>query len=143
MGTATITTTTATSVTTTTTTVRTTEAPSKPPATTPAPSTSSEPMCELDKNMKACIAQGGFFECQRCTHDIAGEPCCSCHDGEDPVTTTETTLTTTTSSQSAGECKPWCATHPKRWEKKCRWTGCAGCLPCSARQLRGIDTSFA
>merc|ERR1712038_459404 len=112
------------------------------PPTTPAPSTSSEPMCEVDRNMKACVAQGGSFECQRCTNGITGEPCCSCHGGEDPVTTTETTLTTTTSSQAAGICKPWCATNPQSWEKKCRWTKCAGCSPCSIRRLRGSDIMF-
>merc|ERR1712012_823963 len=110
-----------------------------PPATTPAPSTSSGPTCEVDRNMRACVAQGGSFECQGCTNDITGEPCCSCHGGEDPVTTTETTLTTTTSSQTTGQCKAWCASNSKSWEKKCRWPKCAGCSACSARRLRGSD----
>merc|ERR1711963_1305974 len=34
-----------------------------------APSTSSESMCELDRNMKACVSQGGSFKCQRCRND--------------------------------------------------------------------------
>jgi hypothetical protein len=113
-----------------------------PTTTTLAPSTSSEPTCEIDTRMRACVAQGGSFECQRCTNDITGEPCCSCDGGEDPVTTTETTPTTTTSSQAAGLCKPWCLTNPKSWEKKCQWPKCAGCSACSARRLRGSDTVF-
>jgi len=108
------------------------ESTTQQPTQTPTQPPSSEPMCELDRNMMACITQGGFFGCRRCTDDIAGVPCCSCQDGEDPVTTTDTTLTTATRSQTAGQCKPWCATHPKRWEQKCRWTGCAGCSACSA-----------
>jgi len=129
-----------------------TECPStsSPPATTsssatttsPAPSTSSAAMCEVDRNMRACVSQGGSFKCQRCTNDITGEPCCSCDGGEVPVTTTETTLTTTTSSPIAGECKPWCATNPKSWEKKCQWTKCAGCSSCFTRRLRGSDILF-
>merc|ERR1712190_649855 len=71
------------------------------PPTTTMPSTTSETMCEVDRNMRACVAQGGSFECQRCTHDITGEPCCSCQGGEDPVTTTAPTLTATTSSQQS------------------------------------------
>merc|ERR1712110_259695 len=111
---------------------------STPPTTsTSAPSTSSEPTCELDRNMRACVAQGGSFECERC-NDSTGEPCCSCDGIEDPETTTET-ITTTTSSQAAGECKKWCASNPKSWEKKCRWEKCAGCSPCSTRRLRGSD----
>ena len=51
---------------------------SSPPATTsssvtttsPAPSTSPEAMRELDRNMKACVPQGGSFKCQRCINDI-------------------------------------------------------------------------
>jgi len=104
-----------------------------PPTTTSA----SEPTCELDRNMRACVAQGGSFECEKC-NDNTGEPCCSC-DGTNPETTTTKIITTTTSSQAAGECKPWCATNPKSWEKKCRWTKCTGCSPCSARRLRGND----
>merc|ERR1712050_827946 len=126
-----------------------------PPTTTTAPSTSSEPTCEVDSSMRACLAQGGSFECQKCTSDITGEPCCSCHGAvtttetatettsETTLTTTaETTPTTTTSSEAAGLCKPWCTSNPKRWEKKCRWTSCAGCSPCSARRLRGSDMMF-
>merc|ERR1711876_2615 len=118
---------------------------STPTATsTPAPSTTSAPTCELDRNMRACVAQGGSFECERC-NDSTGEPCCSCDGIEDPETTTETTITTTTqaattssqaattSSQAAKLCKSWCANNPKSWEKKCRWEKCAGCSPCSAR----------
>jgi len=113
------------------------------PPTTTMPSTTSETMCEVDRNMRACVAQGGSFECQRCTHDITGEPCCSCQGGEDPVTTTEPTLTATTSSQAVGQCKSWCAGNAKSWEKKCRWIKCAGCSPCSTRRLRGSsDTAF-
>merc|ERR1712217_850602 len=39
-----------------------------PPPTTStlAPSTSSEPTCELDRNMRACVARGGSFECEKC-----------------------------------------------------------------------------
>merc|ERR1712213_270159 len=55
------------------------------------------------------------------------------------MTTTETTLTTTTSSQTTGQCKAWCASNSKSWEKKCRWPKCAGCSACSARRLRGSD----
>jgi len=112
---------------------------STPPTTTstPAPSTSSEPTCQLDRNMRACVAQGGSFECERC-NDNTGEPCCSCDGAEDPETTTET-ITTTTSSQPPKLCKSWCASNPKSWEKKCRWQKCAGCSPCSARRLRGSD----
>lgn len=108
------------------------------PAPTPAP---TEPTCELDRDVRACVAQGGSFECERCTNDITGEPCCSCHGEENPVTTTET-ITTTTSSQAAGLCKSWCARNSKSWEKKCKWTKCAGCSPCSARRLRGSDAMF-
>jgi len=91
-----------------------------------------EPTCELE-NMKACVAKGGSFECQRCTNDIRGEACCVCHDGE-------TTPTTTTSSPAAGNCMPWCAKTPKPWKKKCQWQNyCAGCPRCSARRLRGSD----
>jgi len=114
----------------------TTSTTAMPPVTTPAPTppTTSEPTCELDRNMRACVAQGGSFVCQRCTNDITGEHCCSC-DGTE-------TVTTTTSSQAAGECKSWCASNPKTWEKKCGWTKCAGCSPCSARRLRGSDMVF-
>jgi len=115
-----------------------------PPTTTSAStqttSTSSEPTCELDRNVRACVAQGGFFQCEKCD-DSTGEPCCSC----DTITTTtssQTTtekITTTTSSQASGECKPWCASNSKSWEKKCTWTKCAGCSQCSARRLRGSD----
>jgi cellulose 1,4-beta-cellobiosidase len=126
---------------------------STPPTTTStlAPSTSSEPTCELDRNMRACVARGGSFECEKC-NDSTGEPCCSCDGIEDPETTTETITTTTisqtattssqaatTSSQAAKLCKKWCANNPKSWEKKCRWQKCAGCSPCSARRLRGSD----
>merc|ERR1711997_1425977 len=100
-----------------------------PPTTTStlAPSTSSGPTCELEKNLRDCVAQGGSFECERC-NDSTG----------DPETTTKA-ITTTTSSQAAGECKKWCASNPKSWEKKCRWVKCAGCSPCFARRLRGSD----
>jgi len=108
-----------------------------PPSPTPAPSTSSEPTCELDTNMKACVAEGGSFECQKCSDDITGEPCCLCHGGEVQITTTETT---TTKAPVAGICKPWCATNAKNWETKCKWAKCAGCSPCSGRRLRGSDT---
>jgi len=132
-----------------------TSTPIMPPTTTTAPSTSSEPTCEVDSSMRACVAQGGSFECQKCTSDITGEPCCSCHGAvtttetatdtttETPLTTTaEATPTTTTSSEAAGLCKPWCTSNPKSWEKKCTWPKCAGCSPCSARRLRGSDMMF-
>jgi len=108
------------------------------PAPTPSPTT-PEPTCELDRDMRACVAQGGSFECERCTNDNTGDPCCSCH--EKPMTTTKP-ITTTTSSQATGLCKPWCATNSQSWEKKCKWTKCAGCSPCSARRLRGSDAMF-
>jgi len=114
-----------------------TECPSS--TVTPAPSTSTTPTCEVDINMRACVAQGGSYECQRCANDITGEPCCSCRGGEDPVTTTEAM---TTSSQAAGQCKSWCESNPKGWDKKCNWTKCAGCSPCSARRLRGSGAVF-
>jgi len=114
-----------------------TECPSS--TVTPAPSTSSTPTCEVDIIMRACVAQGGSYECQRCANDITGEPCCSCRGGEDPVTTTEAI---TTSSQAAGECKSWCASNSKGWDKKCNWAKCAGCSPCSARRLRGSGAVF-
>jgi len=106
-------------------------------STTQAPTT-PQPTCELDRDMKACLARGGSFECESCTNDITGESCCSCHGAENPVTTTEA-ITTTTSSKAAGLCKSWCAENPKSWEKKCQWLKCAGCSPCSARRLRGSD----
>lgn len=109
----------------------------EPVTTTLAPSTSSEATCELDKNMKACVAGGGSFECQKCPNDYTGEPCCSCHGGEAPTTTTVTTTVTVATKP----CKSWCGTHPKPWEKKCKWSQCAGCSGCSARRLRGSDTS--
>merc|ERR1712129_636579 len=131
--------------------------PTAPTTSTSAPSTSSIPTCELDRNMRPCVAQGGSFECERC-NDSTGEPGCSCDGTEDPQTTTETittttssqagtedpkttteTITTTTSSQAAGECKTWCANNPNSWEKKCSWEKCAGCVQCSARRLRGSD----
>merc|ERR1739846_79110 len=99
------------------------------PTTTTAPSTSSEPTCVVDSSMTACLAQGGSFECHKCTTDITGEPCCSCHGAVTTETatetTTETTLTTTTISEAAGLCKTWCTNNPKPWEKKCKWTKCA------------------
>jgi cellulose 1,4-beta-cellobiosidase len=107
-------------------------------STTPVTSTSSGSTCEVDRTMRSCVAQGGSFECYRCTNDSTGEPCCSCEGTEDPVTTTET-ITTTTSSPAAQICKPWCASNPKSWEKKCTWAKCAGCSQCSARRLRGSD----
>merc|ERR1712203_710758 len=118
-----------------------------PPTTTTAPSTSSEPTCEVDSSMRACLAQGGSFECQKCASDITGEPCCSCHGAVTTTeTTTETTLTTTAettpTTTTAGLCKSWCTSNPKSWEKKCRWVKCAGCSPCSARRLRGSDIMF-
>merc|ERR1711920_75966 len=79
------------------------ECPISPPTTTSSavptstsrpPSTSSEPTCELGKNAKACVARGGSFECQKCSNDNAEEPCCSCHGGEVPTTTTVTTTFT-------------------------------------------------
>jgi len=105
-----------------------------PITTTQTPPATTQPTCELDNDMRACVAQGGSFECGRCTNDIIGEPCCSCQGSENPVTTTEAT---TTSSQPAGLCKPWCETNTNSWDKKCKWPKCAGCSPCSARRLRG------
>jgi len=122
------------------------------PTTTTAPSTSSEPTCVVDSSMTACLAQGGSFECHKCTTDITGEPCCSCHGAVTTETATETTTettptaettpTTTTISEAAGLCKTWCTNNPKPWEKKCKWTKCAGCTPCSTRRLRGSDLMF-
>jgi cellulose 1,4-beta-cellobiosidase len=140
-----------------------------PTSTTPSQTSSATPTsttpatCELEINMKACVAAGGSFECQSCSNDIAGEPCCSCRGGEATTTETtltnttnapaettlttttnaptETTLTTTTNPPVAGPCKSWCTPHTASWEKKCRWTKCAGCSPCSARRLRGSGTS--
>merc|ERR1712186_231007 len=98
--------------------------------TTPAPSTSSTSMCEVDRTMRSCVAQGGSFDCTRCTNDSTGEPCCSCDGIEDPVTTTEA-ATTTTKSPAAKICKSWCAGNPKSWDKKCTWMQCSGCSQCS------------
>jgi len=113
--------------------------PAPPVTTTSSAVTTAEPTCEMEKNMKACVSQGGTYECQSCTNDNIGEPCCSCNGGEAPVTTTEAITTT---SPATGDCKAWCASNPKSWEKKCRWEKCSTCSACSTRRLRGSDTLF-
>merc|ERR1712062_207863 len=104
--------------------------------------TTSEPACELEGNAMTCVSQGGSFECNSCTNDITGELCCSCQNGEESSTTPSSTLATTTTSTSAGLCKSWCANKPVSWEKKCKWKKCAGCSPCSTRQVKGSGTLF-
>jgi hypothetical protein len=49
------------------------------------------------------------------------------------------TETTTTSPALPGQCKAWCASNSKSWEKKCKWTGCAGCPSCNTRRLRASN----
>lgn len=131
-----------------------TPSPTPAPTPSPTPAPTPGPTCELDESVRTCAAQGGTFECQRCTAagDFAGEPCCECHGGEEPETTTETTLTATTttatattlttSSRAAEPCKAWCASHTTDWGRKCRWRNCRGCAPCSARRLRGSEIVF-
>merc|ERR1712066_43473 len=114
------------------------------PPTTTTPPTSSEPTCEVDRDARECVAQGGSFECHRCTQ-ISGTPCCSCQGGEtttETTTTTEMTQATTTTSIAAGPCKSWCASNAKSWEKKCKWVKCSGCSACSGRRLRGSEVMF-
>merc|ERR1739838_1275545 len=46
---------------------------------------------------------------------------------------------TTTTRPALGQCKAWCASNGKSWEKKCTWTGCAGCPSCNTRRLRASN----
>jgi len=116
--------------------------------------TKPEPSCVLEAEMKACVLHGWSFKCTMCAKSIIEEPCCSCHNGGNPsetltLTTTAlttpkatrapTTTTTVTTASTTPSCKPWCARNTNTWEKKCRWTGCAGCFECSTRRLGGSN----
>merc|ERR1711870_170863 len=110
--------------------------PMPTPAPTPMPTltattTSSEPTCELERNAKTCMSQGGSFECESCANDITGELCCSCQSVEVSATTPASTLATTTTFTSGGLCKPWCASNPKSWDKKCSGTSVPDALHAS------------
>jgi len=119
--------------------------------------TKPEPSCVLEAEMKACVLHGWSFKCTMCAKSIIEEPCCSCHNGGNPsetptLTTTAlttpkatrapTTTTTVTTASTTPSCKPWCARNTNTWEKKCRWTGCAGCFECSTRRLGGSNGFF-
>jgi len=105
-----------------------------PPPTTPEP----EPSClALEAQIEECVQQGNVFECQHCASADVGNRCCSCQGSSTSTATLPGTVTETTTTSPAlpGQCKAWCASNGKSWEKKCKWTGCAGCPSCNTRRL--------
>merc|ERR1712037_960091 len=91
----------------------------------------------LEAQIEECVQQGNVFECQHCASADVGNRCCSCQGSSTSTATLPGTVTETTTTSPAlpGQCKAWCASNGKSWEKKCKWTGCAGCPSCNTRRL--------
>merc|ERR1712183_1109530 len=90
-----------------------------PTPTTPEP----EPSClALEAQIEECVQQGNVFECQHCASADVGNRCCSCQGSSTSTATLPGTVTETTTTSPAlpGQCKAWCASNGKSWEKKCK-----------------------
>merc|ERR1712241_33491 len=110
------------------------------PPTTPEPEPSCPALEALEAQIEDCVQQGNVFECQHCASADVGNRCCSCQGSSTSTATLPRTVTeTTTTSPALGQCKAWCASNGKSWEKKCTWTLCAGCPSCNTRRLRASN----